>query len=208
MKKTLFVCALVMAICTVNAQFGIQAGPSFYTLKEKNGDESANYKTKVGFTAGVVASIPISNSFSFMPSANFTLKGGKYSESGYTSTASLNYIELPLNFVYTHKGFFAGAGPDLAFGMSGKGKNDDGDETETYDIRFGNKSDEDDLKPLEFGINILAGYKLDNGLFFSVNFNPGINNIAAYDTDTYKVHNSGFNIRIGYLFGKTKKEKK
>ena len=34
----------------------------------------------------------------------------------------LNYIELPVNFVYTHEGFFAGAGPTIAMGLSGTDK--------------------------------------------------------------------------------------
>ena len=205
MKKLLLVAALAFSLNVLNAQhFGIQAGASFYSGKATVDNVSVKYDTKVGFTAGIVYSAPIGSNFSFMPSLNFTQKGGKYTlDDGDEDKLSLSYIELPLNFVYNVAGkggtFFIGAGPDLALGVGGK----DDFEGQKTDINFGN-GDDDDLKPFEFGANILAGYELSSGLFFAANYNPGISDISP-DNAGGKWHNNGFAIRIGYMFPKKMK---
>jgi outer membrane protein with beta-barrel domain len=198
MRKTLLLCALILGACAANAQFGIQAGVDFYSAKQKVSGISINSDAQAGFTAGVVYSAPIGNDFSFMPSLNFTQKGGKMSESGAEEKVTLNYIDLPLNFVYNIHGFFVGAGPALGFGISGKDKGTFGGQSETNDVNFGS-GDDDDLKPFEISANILAGYKFSNGFFVSANYNPGLNDISNDDDSKY--HNSGFGIRIGYMFG-------
>ena len=211
MKKSLFITILILSICSVHAQFGVQVGASFYSGKATEDNISIKYDTKVGFTAGLIYNFPISSSFNFMPSLNFTQKGGKINISDFDSTEllngkdnlTLNYIELPLNFVYNVNGFFIGAGPDLAYGISGKEKSTFDSQTENKKIHFGGSSD-DDFKPFEFSANILAGYKLRNGLFITANYNPGISNIAPKNTNA-KWHNNGFNIRVGYMFGGSKK---
>ena len=216
MKKLLLIFPLGLCITATQAQdqspnhsthgsqkwfVGIQAGASFYYVKETFGHAPIRYGGKTGFTAGVVSSATIGSKFSFMPSLNFTQKGGTYRD-GFKLT--LNYIELPLNFVYHTNGssgiFFFGAGPDLAFGVGGTEKFD-GQET---DIHFGTGDDEY-LKPFEFSASILAGYKLRNGLFFAANYNPGISNIATGNAGVSKFHNHGSVFRIGYLFNDTEK---
>ncbi len=140
------------------------------------------------------------------------------------NTLSLSYLQLAPNFVYNFEAgsgkVFVGAGPDIAFGMGGKYKsnftststinipgfpattnttsgNDDGK------VKFDGKKDATDndfhLKSLDFGVNVLAGYKLSNGAFISAGYTIGLSNISPFDKTTYK--NSGFNIKIGYMIG-------
>ncbi|MBV9963926.1 MAG: PorT family protein [Parafilimonas sp.] len=205
MKKILFFCTLILGVATANAQFGIQAGVGLYSGKAKSDGVSYTYKTKPGFTAGIVYSAPLSGNISFMPSLNFTQKGGKYSESGVDDKLTLSYIDLPLNFVYNANGFFIGLGPDLAFGVGGKEKISGSGLSESNDIKFGS-GDNADFKPFEISANILAGYKFDNGFFVTANYNPGISNIAPDNAGSNaKWHNSGFGIRVGFMIGGTKK---
>ncbi|MEP6513257.1 MAG: porin family protein [Parafilimonas sp.] len=199
MKKILLVIFAVAAISALHAQasFGIQAGATFASEKAKFGGVSFNLDTKVGFTAGVVASVPLASDLSFDPSLNFTQKGGKTSAGGDELKETLNYIELPLNFVYNFDAgagdFFVGLGPSLSVGVSGKDKSG----SESVDVNFGSNADE--LKAFEFGGNILAGYKLENGIFIAVNYNAGLSNLSN-DSDA-KVHNNYFGVRVGYMFG-------
>ena len=211
MKKILLIFPLVLCITATHAQdssatqlpqdskkwsLGFHAGASFYYAKETFASRPLRYGGKTGLTAGVVCSARIGRKFSFMPSLNFTQKGGTYPFDG---EVTLNYIELPLNLVYHINcgsgSFFFGAGPDIAFGVGGTEKFD-GQET---DVHFGT-GDDDDLKPFEFSANILAGYKLRNGLCFAANYNPGISNIATGNDGVSKWHNHGSVFRIGYLF--------
>lgn len=186
---------------------GIQAGATFASYKLAAGDISATSKTKVGLTAGLKLSAPLGKNFSFRPELNFVQKGGKYNDEGYSDKLTLNYIELPLNFVYNTSsfgsGFFMGAGPSFHVGLSGKDKWEEGPDKGEDDIKFGSK---EDFKALEIGLNVLAGYQFSGGFFIAANYNASLSDIATGDGlgDT-KYHNRYFGIRIGYMFNGSKK---
>ena len=209
MKKNF--CLFIILIAVMNFSIaqktavGIQAGATFASYKATIVDVSITSKTKVGFTVGLTLSAPLGTNFSFRPQLNFVQKGGKLKEEGFSDNTTLNYLELPLNFVYnagTPKGmFFIGAGPSLGFGLSGKDKWDDGSESGSDDIKFGS-GDDADFKPFEAGINILAGYQFAGGFFVAANYNAALNNILQDDPEfDSKYHNRYFGIRIGYMFG-------
>ena len=102
------------------------------------------------------------------------------------------------------------SGPSFAFGISGTEKAKDlVDNTEmSTTVKFdGKKNDEanDDkshYKAMDIGFGLLAGYKLNNGLFFNINYSFGISNITAEPDLTAK--NRGFSFKIGYMFKKVK----
>jgi hypothetical protein len=70
-------------------------------------EDLQSYKkpTQVGFKAGVVASLPLTNNFSLRPSLNFLQKKSKIKFETEARTNSikgdLNYLELPVNLVYS-----------------------------------------------------------------------------------------------------------
>jgi hypothetical protein len=134
-----------------------------------------------------------------MPQLNVLAKNSSISEGTDNVDINMTYVELPLNFVYTSNGFFAGVGPSIAFGVGGKFKSA-GDEA---DIKFDGKKDATDdkvhLKGLDFGGQIIAGYKLPSGLFFNVLYNHGFSNISPESDETMK--NKYFGFGIGYFFG-------
>lgn len=205
MKKTLLLVFFASCISAAHSQtFGIQAGATFPSFKAEVSGDSKTSKTKVGFTVGVISHIPIGSSLSFQPSLNFTQKGGKDEESfegiSESEKVTLNYLELPLNVVYNTSSdagqFFIGAGPSIGMGLSSKSKFEAGGESGEEDIKFGSDKD---LKPLDFGVNFLAGYKLENGVFIAANYTAGLSNLST-DNDG-KFHNHYFGIRVGFLFG-------
>ena len=208
MKKTfcLFITLIVLMNFSIaqKTTIGIQAGATFASYKATIENLSATSKTKVGFTAGLALSAPLGKNFSFRPELNFVQKGGKYNEEGYSDKLMLNYIELPLNFVYNtssfHNGFFIGAGPSFNVGLSGKDKWKDGSESGEDDIKFGSDGDYD-FKALEIGLNVLAGYQFSGGFFIAANYNAGLNDISLENAgENTKYHNRYFGIRIGYMF--------
>lgn len=216
MKKIQF--AAIITICMTSflsfaqkphSSFGINAGVTFASYKVKDESVSITAKSKIGFTAGVTASMPLGQNFSFRPSLNYTQKGGKYSESGFTDKTTFNYLELPLNFVYNTSSdngkFFIGAGPSLSLGLSGKDKYEEAGVSEESDIKFGN-GDDDDLKALDAGINFLAGYEFAGGFFIAANYYAGLSNLAISTAgDNGKMHNRYFGARVGVMFGGNKK---
>jgi hypothetical protein len=188
---------------------------------------SINWKEKSRFSwkIGAVMSLPLSDNFSFMPQLNLLNKGGKYTfkmdermfgvvyKIDVNTEMKLTYLELPLNFVYNKENFFIGAGPSISYGLSGEyaykaeyfisdgSDTEEGSESDDEKVKFDNDDDADhlSLKPLEFGANFLAGYKLANGLFIQANANIGLNNISPYDDTSLKTRY--FGIGIGYFFG-------
>ena len=213
MKKILSLFISVISLMNYSkaqkSSFGFTAGATFAPYKIKEESVSITAKTKVGFTAGVTSFIALGRHFSFMPALNFTQKGGKFKEEDFTGNTTFNYLELPLNFIYntnsTKGKFFVGAGPSLAFGLSGKDKWEEGTESGSDKIKFGS-GDDDDLKSFDAGINFLAGYKFAGGFLIAANYNAGLSNLGNTDEgDNSKMHNRYFGIRIGYMFSGKKK---
>ena len=117
---------------------------------------------------------------------------------------NLNYIEVPVNFLYkANEGmnsWFIGAGPYIAAGINSKVRAKADDETYSEPIKFGKKED-DDVREFDAGVNILAGYRWNNGLFVSVNYTRGLYNIHPLRGEDYqKVHNHLFGLKLGYFF--------
>jgi len=212
MKKILLGCTFLTfmsAAFSQNARFGIQAGTAIASQKAKQSGVSITTDSKVGFTVGVISDISITENFTFQPALNFSQKGSKFNISdgseSMESSQTLNYIELPLNFLYNApagKGkFFAGLGPVVNYGISGKVKVKMGGESMSEDINFGSNEDEDDYKPFEFSGNVLAGYEFSNGVFVAANYNAGLSNIAVGGDSDNSLKNRYFGVRLGFKFG-------
>src|SRR5688572_2449723 len=170
MKKSLLGCTFLALISATafsqDIRFGVQAGTAIASQKAKQSGLSITSDSKIGFTVGVLADMAIAENFTFQPGLNFTQKGSKFniSDGGESieTSQTLNYIELPLNFLYSAPAgsgkFFAGVGPVVNYGISGKAKvSMTGESDISEDVNFGNNEDEDDYKPFEFSGNVLAG---------------------------------------------------
>lgn len=220
MKKVILITVLsaVSIAGIAQATFGVQVGGNLASAKleyDAGGTTlKQNNKSMIGFIVGVVAEVPIASSVSFRPELNFIQKGYKFDETQgsdkYTEKATLNYLELPLNFVYNFPSgpgdVFFGIGPSIGYGISGTTKTTStGDPDEKSDVKFdGKKNDATNdnnahLKALDLGGDILAGYKLTSGLFFSLGYTFAFTNIIPDDGATLK--NRGLALKIGYNFG-------
>lgn len=219
MKKFLFLCTAIAVSMTVFSQvrFGVKGGLNLANQKiklslmgesiDRSGDGIAS------FHIGGVAEVPISQHFAFRPELLVSGKGMNLdaedpdTEEPFTAKIRPFYLEVPLNFVYTHEfptglRFYGGAGPSIAYGLFGKVKGNGNSEDAFQDEGF---------KRFDFGINLLAGVELNSGLTLGVNFTPGLANItdaedtmSGFDADI-KWTNSVFCISVGYMFGRAKK---
>src|SRR3569833_2075269 len=169
MKKTLLLLALIVASMATFAQtttFGVKAGLNSSKLTVSATGGSISTESLVGFHGGGVVDIGF-ETFSIQPGLLFSTKGGKSTSEEGTDKVTLNYLEVPVNFLYKvpagdGKVFF-GAGPYLGYGLSGKSKSSDGTST---DVTFGSTTD--DVKNPDFGFNFLAGYQFSQGFAFNV----------------------------------------
>jgi hypothetical protein len=189
-------------------QIGVHAdGILAYQTAKANG-ENVSTDSRFSWRGGFVANLNIDKQFSFMPQLNLVNKGSKFEYTGTSNTVEqvtrLTYIELPMNVVYNFNGFFGGIGPVLSYGISGKQTVIDGTDTRSYKVKFDGKTDISDgyshMKAFEFGGDLIAGYKLKNGVFFNAHYNLGLSNVGSSSEGTLK--NNYFGFGMGYFFSK------
>jgi Outer membrane protein beta-barrel domain len=212
MKKMMIavmVCISIIPFANAqNAKFGFTAGGTLGWMRNvtENGDKNTS-STVPGFSAGVVGDLPVGTKFSFQPALSFLQKGLSQSESGINFSMHLNYLEMPLNFIYKAPGkeghFVVGLGPTLSYGLSGTTKVTDNGITDNGKVHFG--SSMDDYKPFEFSGNVLIGYEWKAGFFIQANYNMGFSNLFHYDSqypnDPESLKNSYVGLRFGYFLG-------
>lgn len=217
MKKTvLFLCAAIVTVITTQAQstrFGFKGGVNantFYLKSEGTASDSRYSLTKPGFHVGGIADFKFSENFSIQPQLLFAMKGGKIKMSGTETEFNFYTIDLPVNFLYHHNGFFIGAGPNLSYGVSGKGKSSSST-TEVDLYKDGALGAGTKFERFEVGVNATMGYTCPSGLTLATNFTPGLTDIldeASSATGSTKAHNGYWGFSVGYLFGGSKTMKK
>ena len=241
MKKTTIIFVAAMLLTTIiHAQVNLGLHADFLLsnaqVKADNGnggtEDAPGLKSLPGFKFGVVAQVPMGETFAFMPELNFVHKGIKQSVSvsqtagGITISSqtdnqtSFNYLEIPLNVAYkatsSAGSFFGGLGPVFSLGLSGKSKSHHvsnfaglmQDTTVDMSIKFDGKKEADvtdndsHAKALEMGANVFAGFQLTNGLFFKAQYFMAFSNIVPDQPGSYKSNYLG--IGVGFMFGQGK----
>ena len=150
MKKLIFLLTVIISVSThaQKRQFGFTAGTTIANYKAKSDGNNETLNSKAGFTLGVIANFAAGKSFVIQPAINWVQKGtqDKQTFMGVTEKVTLitNHIEVPLNFLYkagSNSGnFFIGAGPSLAFAISGKLKFKDDTNSMSEERRAGRPS--------------------------------------------------------------------
>ncbi|MDR1763294.1 MAG: PorT family protein [Dysgonamonadaceae bacterium] len=216
MKKiilSLVLCGFIGAGFAQGVKFGVTAGLNTSTVAIDPNEVDFGYK--LGFQAGLVLDLGITNSFSIIPELNFSQKGAKYSESedgvDFSWTAALNYLTLPINLAYKldlgmdQKLMFF-AGPYVGYGLSTSNKvkaagvTVDVDEYlgDDYNFKFGS---DNILKSLDYGVNFGVGYQYSK-IFFKLQYNLGLANFANTDIlgNDASIKNSNIAVTAGYMF--------
>jgi len=213
MKNLLLLLLSLVAICQLsNAQkmkWGITGGATYSQVRVSDNETKDHTNFTPGFSIGLTGDLALSEHFSLQPSLQYLQKGGEKSGYLFTTqtkiTIKLNYLDLPVNFIYHTSGktghFIFGAGPSFSYALSGKEKFATDQEKDEENFHFG--SSDTTLKRFDMGANVLAGYEWNSGIYLQANFNYGLSNITNTSDDKWK--NSYFGLRIGYFFGNNKK---
>ena len=224
MKKTVFLIgiAIVCLIPALQAQddtritFGIRAGVNFQNFNGKDfqGDK-LNNDMIVGFNTGVNVELPVAKDFVLQPGLLFSIKGTKKTEGSTSGKLTVDYIELPVNFIFKpvlgNGRLLLGFGPYVAYAVAGKVKLSDSGTDVEKKIKFENNlsesqllDDEYYLRPFDAGANLLAGYEFGAGISFQLNVQLGLlKTNPGYEGDSEdkaSVKNTGFGISAGYRF--------
>lgn len=229
MKKIMLpVAALIMAglfmipVKKANAQmgygggmssitYGVKVGPSFSSMATKTNGDKETSDMLVGLEGGVYANIPIAPQFYIQPSLMYEGKGGKQSVTGGEVKMRLNYLTLPIDFLFKPEmpngsgSWIIGVGPYLGYGISGSTSSDllDGSYDPFKEVGGeGGTTSEALLKRFDAGANVQLGYEMANGFNIGLNANLGLINIANNGDDDNSIKNTNFGVTLGYTFGK------
>ncbi|HEX7366241.1 MAG TPA: porin family protein [Pelobium sp.] len=189
-------------------RFGLKGGVNLPKYKYVNdaAGTSNETETTVNFNLTGYADIPVGSYFSVQPGLSLQGKGAKYYQSG-TNKIEENVlaIEVPVNLLLNLPAgpgkIYLGGGPYAGFNIAGQLKGTSGTATAERDLKFGNDSG-DDLKALDFGINVLAGYQLSSGLNFGAGYGFGLTNLSPGSNSgtNLEKNNRLWSFTVGYAF--------
>ncbi len=219
MKKLFFAVVITAVTMTsINAQkFGAKVG---LNLANITGDNTDGNKMQIGAHIGGFAEFEITEQFAFQPEILFSMQGyknesntetnigGIVSKSNIELSAKMNYINIPLMFkYYVTEGISLELGPQIGFLISAKAdssvktKITDGTTVLSEINSEANGTDvKDNIKSLDYGLNIGVGYKMENGLLFGARYNLGLANLNDLEGTDFSNKNSVISISVGYFF--------
>ena len=216
-KQLAFVAA--MGLCTTafaqqmtvnqgRTTFGLRAGVNMQTIngKDVDGNELKN-GVKTGFHAGLNAEIPIGSGFYLQPGLMYSAKGAEWAKSN-NNDVRLNYIELPVNFVYKPVlgtgNFVLGFGPYAALAVNSNVETNGTKKDIDFDAAYSPFDRSTHFKKFDAGANVLAGYEFNSKVALQLNAQLGVtNNFSGKDgalLEKVKYKNTGFGVSLGYRF--------
>lgn len=237
MKKFLtLVAAFSLIASTASAQmfgkdkmgkttFGIRAGVSISSIRGQTSnepDDKLDLQSRLGFNAGVIMDIPITNGFYIQPGLLFTTKGAKDKRSDEFGTSEVkynaSYLEVPVLASFRFNAsksvqIQANVGPYFALGIGGKCKssftsleNSAYNETDEMPI-FGKSTDETPtfgMKRFDLGLAFGVGVTISKHYYIGVQYDLGLMNLAIKDQqnwgDQTKINSGNLMIQVGYNF--------
>lgn len=208
MKKVLLsvVAMLIAGLSFGQVKWGVVAGPNFSSATVKSGGDKETSDLLVGVRAGITADLPLADEFFIGTGLLYAGKGGKNKDNSDFKT-TLSYLQLPILFTYKPQvgsgNLVLGVGPYLAYGLSGKHKGGIGNLT--GDLKaFDDESGPYKLKRFDAGAGIQVGYELPQGVYFGLNTDLGLVNVASETSlggQDFSWKNTSFGVSVGYKFG-------
>jgi hypothetical protein len=202
--------------------FGIKGGVNFANVSQQMAGSTASLSAGnlTTFSAGLFIDIAVSESFSIQPGVYYSNKGYKFDggfDYGIGTIENINiqtkitYIQVPLNFLYnvnTNAGkLFIGGGPFAAVAIKARNKGQITADEEAYFDDSGSADldaeqpigKEGGLKRMDYGVTGLAGFRLNNGLLISANYDLGLANIN-FSSEEGKIKTRTIGISLGFSF--------
>jgi hypothetical protein len=214
-SRLLLTASLIFAATTVFSQvkIGPALGINFANSSVKFDGEKINTTGVTLFHWGAIAEISIAENFAFQPGLLYSSKGFKMKEvapelQGVSVTRKVNYLDIPLNFMYKvnmgqKSNFIVLAGPYLSYGLSGTSKvggdlGGFGSIGSSQDIKFGS-GDDAEAKRFDFGLNGGAGFQFGK---FQITAQYGLGLYNTTPIEDVKAYSHVFGISTAFLFGK------
>jgi hypothetical protein len=191
--------------------FGVRGGVNFATITGKNAS-GTKYDNNIntGYHIGVNAEIPVGTGTYIQPGLLYSQKGAEFKGNNGNSEVDVNYLEVPVNFVYkpilgTGR-MLLGFGPYVGFGLNGQVKGSNGTKTDVEFTKNYNPAEgpaNAQFRRIDGGGNLLAGYEFKNNLSFQINAQLGLTQLAPDingEDNPAVTKNTNFGLSVGYRF--------
>lgn len=194
MKKIIMAMAILAISTGVNAQitFGVKGGVTAANFQGKGSFEGISVNetsgTKIGFYAGALAEIGVSESFFVQPEVLFSMLGGADKEDK-DNKLDLAYITVPVLAKYKMEGLSIYLGPQIGYLVSANAKDDE----DTEDVK-------DQFKSTDFSAVVGVGYTLESGLGFDARYQLGLSSVAKESIGNFTQKNNAFSVGIHFMF--------
>jgi len=186
--------------------FGLKAGVNFPKYHWSGTNSDVETKSATNFHVTAFLDAPITTDwFYIQPGVSLQGKGAKFIDTdNLEATQNTMWIEVPVNLVAKFPvqdagSFFLGAGPYVAFGISGKNKYE-GAWTTTREFEF----DKDGtLKGTDFGLNFIGGFQMANGLMIHGGYGLGLTDLRGSNNEFFpdnKLTNRVWTVGLGFAF--------
>lgn len=177
--------------------FGVKGGVNFANV---TGADNWNTNARTSFHVGAVAEMPLADIFSLQVEALYSGQGfeaDRRGPDGDKAEFQLDYINVPvLAKVYVTKGLSIEAGPQFSFLVNEEF--DLNPNSGDGDIDFNNTRL--DAENFEFGVVGGLTFQTEFGLFATGRYNYGFTEIFRNSEVAKDIHNSVFQIGVGYKF--------
>jgi len=202
MKKT-FVLLMLLGVFAINAQefhYGAKLALNRTSIKTDDSDVNNYLKGKLGFEVGFMGEYMFNDNLALASELKYATAGDylEMSISGMDVKSHVNtsYLQIPVMArYYFNESLSLEAGPQIGFLLSAKY------DTETS-FNGNTVSDSGDMKDqfnsTDFGLNVGAGYKMENGLFINLRYTLGLSDIDKDENSTSK--NNSIQFGVGYFF--------
>jgi len=192
--------------------FGPELGLNMANMAFKYSASGTTTKTKTTFKPGLavggVVDFGFTNNIYLQPGLFFLMNGCNFSASGsgvYSSPSgsyNLNTIQLPINFLFKlskpgKNRIFFGIGPYVAYNIGGTSKSGSSSTT----LKIGSDQTKDNVKALDLGAGINAGYQFAMGLLIRAHYQMGFANLTPGGNSSNSSTTSAIGLTVGYLFG-------
>lgn len=209
MKRSFFRIAAILLVLFVQTsafaqRFGVKAGLNLADVAfDPEPDAREIYKMLPTFNVGGLAEFDFSENMGIGVGLQLAGKGAQYDESGFVGKSNPFYLQVPVNVYYRNKGFYAGVGPYIGFGLFGNYSYDViGVGEGSGSIDFGNEAD-DDYGPIDFGLGFEVGYHVIAPLRISVSYDLGLMNVFTQDfqdSNDSTLKNKVLGINVAWFF--------
>ncbi len=200
-RSVVVACAFAL-LCTATASaqgrtLGVKGGVNLATQRNTGEGDCADLQSRVGFVAGVFATLPLFSRLELQPEALFSSKGARVDLEGVDASLAVDYLEVPVLARFSRRGggklhYYVAGGPSVGFLLRAVTRTTFTTATEEVDIS-------DQVNKFDFGVAMGGGVEIGS-LVIDGRYTLGLQDIDKDKSDAVKTTNRAVSLTVGFKF--------